>query len=76
MATKFGGNGGAEFGPAFLELIQAVLFQLLGDVAEIDADGRQLAEQLASRVVAAGDGVAGNLAVIGERGQRRAWHGG
>jgi hypothetical protein len=36
LAVELGCDGRAQFAPAFLELRQAVAFQLLGDVGEID----------------------------------------
>jgi len=64
--SQLGCDGSAELAPALLELGQAIAFQVLGDVIEIDARRRQLVKHLAAGGVTTGHGVAGDLAVIGE----------
>ena len=56
------------------ELLDALVLEHLGDVGEVDADGGELVEHAVRVGVGAGDGVAGDLAVVERRLERLLGH--
>ena len=67
-------DGVLQLVPGGDELLDALVLEHLGDVGEVDADGGELVEHAVRVGVGAGDGVAGDVAVVERRLERLLGH--